>query len=237
MINVCAHCRLYRAGKIVSAATGNVAGPWRANLDGLGRELPSATATCPHCGHALPFLRLPLRLIGGASATGKSAILQLLAGRFTAAVLLEADLLWQEEFNPPADGQRRFFETWLRLAKIIGQSGRPVALCGAGFAVPENIEPCLERRDFSQVHYLALSCAADLLHDRLEARPAWRNSSHPAPLQQQLAFNRWLQQEGPLQDPPLTLLDTTGGCVADSARAVSNRMQPIIAAGTPPADR
>ena len=134
MINVCAHCRLYRAGKIVSAATGNVAGPSRANLDRLGRQLPSAT--CPHCGHAHPFLRLPLRLIGGATATGKSAILQLLAGRFTAAVLLEADLLWQEEFNTPADGHRRFFETWLRLAKTIGQSGRPVALCGAGFAVP-----------------------------------------------------------------------------------------------------
>ena len=237
MMNVCAGCGLYRADKIVSVPKGNVEEPERINPAGFAPELLSAAAACPHCGHVHPFLQLPLLLIGGASATGKSAILRELPGRFTAAVLLEADLLWLEEFQSPEDGYPRFFETWLRLAKNIGQSGRPVALFGAGFAVPENVEPCVERRYFSRVRYLALTCAEDELRHRLEARPAWRKSSYSARLQEQLAFNRWLREEGPKQVPPLTLLDTTDNHLADSTRAVCEWMQRMIAADTLQSDR
>lgn len=237
MINVCARCGLYRADKTVSAPTGSTDRFRRAGQAGRASVPPSAVATCPHCGHPHPFLRWPLLLVGGASATGKSAILRELVGRFTAAALLESDLLWQEEFNRREDGHRRFFEMWLRLAKNIGQSGRPVALFGAGLAVPENIEPCVERRYFSRVHYLSLSCGEDVLRQRLQARPAWRNSSHPERLREQLDFNRWLREEGPQQLPPVTLLDTTDTPVAVSARAVSEWMERMIAAETPPADR
>ena len=149
MINVCAHCGLYRADKTVTGPTSVTIESKHCNQADLDGDTRTAVATCPECGHPHSFLRLPLLLVGGASATGKSAILQELAGRFTAAVLLEADLLWLQEFEQPPDGHRRFFETWLRLAKNIAQSERPVALFGAGLAVPENIEQCVERRYFS----------------------------------------------------------------------------------------
>ena len=237
MMNVCAHCGLYSVDKLVTEPTSAAGVSGSRDHVNLQVEKLAAIATCTHCGHMHPFLRLPLLLIGGASATGKSAILQELAGRFTAAVLLEADLLWLQEFEKPTDGHRRYFETWLRLAKNIGQSRRPVTLFGAGLAVPENIEQCEERRYFSQTHYLALVCEEDELQRRLLARPAWRKSGQPQQLQEQLDFNRWLQKEGPQQTPEVTLLDTTGAAVEDSSRAVKDWIERSLALEPPRADK
>ena len=233
MFNVCANCGHYRVDKTITVPAS------AAELSELAVPLcsqagaKSSLATCPQCGYAHPFLQLPLLLVGGASATGKSAILHELSGRFTAAVLLESDLLWLEEFEDPSDGYRRYFETWLRMAKNIGQSGRPAALLGAGLAVPENIEQCLERRYFSQAHYLALVCDEDVLRRRLLARPAWRKSDQPEQMTAQLDFNRWLRTEGPNQTPPVTILDTTDTPVEGSARAVREWMKRALAPETP----
>ena len=236
MFNVCPNCGLYRVDKTVSDPNICVEAPNSDSPADLHGRPPNALAACPHCGHLHPFLRLPLLLVGGASATGKSAILQELTGRFTAAVLLESDLLWLKEFEDPTDGYRRFSETWLRMAKNINQSGRPAVLFGAGLAVPENIEQCVERRYFSQTHYLALVCEEQELRRRLLARPAWRKSNEPEQLKAQTDFNRWLQTEGPNQTPQVTILDTTGANVADSAHAVREWMERVLAPGQPHAE-
>ena len=225
MFNVCPNCGLYRVDKTVSESEACVkATGAERQEDRLGR-LSTALAACPSCGHLHPFLRLPLLLVGGASATGKSAILRELTGRFTDAVLLESDLLWLKEFEDPTGGHRRLSETWLRMAKNINQSGRPTVLFGAGLAVPANIEHCEERRYFSQTHYLALVCDEEALRRRLLARPAWRKSNEPEQLKAQIDFNRWLQTEGPKQTPQVTILDTTDASVADSTHAVREWME------------
>ena len=54
-----------------------------------------------------------------------------------------------------------------------------MTLYGAGVGVPENIEPCVERRYFSKVHYLVLVCSYETLQDQLLSRPAWRLSRDP----------------------------------------------------------
>lgn len=87
---------------------------------------------------------------------------------------------WRSEFDTPDTQYGDFFETWLRICKNISQSGRPVTLFGAGAGVPENIETCVERRYFTEVHYLALVCSDDVLQDRLLTRPAWRGSQKSA---------------------------------------------------------
>lgn len=159
-------------------------------------------------------------LVGGASGTGKSAACSQLTGHLDAVVLLESDILWRPEFNSPETHYRDFFETWLRMAKNIGQSGRPVVLFGAGFAVADNIEPCVERRYFSTVHYLALVCDDTLLAERLRARPSWRESGDAGFIAGQQAFNHWLRdQEEP--SPPITRLDTSNASVPEAASAVA----------------
>jgi hypothetical protein len=84
--------------------------------------------------------------------------------------------------------------------------------------VPENIEPCVERRYFSEVHYLALVCNDEELVRRLQARPAWRGSQ-PSFAEQQIQFNRWFkEQENGSQR--ISLIDTTGFSLAASAGQV-----------------
>ena len=62
MLNCCYACGEYRADKIINDAG----------------ERP--VAACPQCGHAHPFVMLPLLIVTGASGTGKSTILQRLIG-------------------------------------------------------------------------------------------------------------------------------------------------------------
>jgi predicted kinase len=179
---------MYRADKIIDPS-----GPY---------------AICPECGHKHPFRQLPLLIVSGASGSGKSSVCQALIGDLDNVILLDSDILWRPEFDKPEDNYRDFFETWLRLAKNISQSGKPVVLFGAGMGVPENVEPCVERRYFSDIHYLALVCDDEVLTQRLKARPAWRGSGDQTYIDTYVQFNRWFRgrQSG---DHPISLIDTT----------------------------
>jgi predicted kinase len=171
MLNVCAGCGAYRVDR---------------EIDPVG-----PVAVCPECGHRTPFVRSRLSIVSGASGCGKTTICARLTGAVSEAVLLDSDVLWSAAFAGPDSDRRAFFEIWLRVAKNIAQSGRPVVLFGAGIGVPANIEPCIERRYFSTVRYLALTCDEDELRRRLAARPAWRRSNEPAFVEAQVRFNRW----------------------------------------------
>ncbi len=215
MLNVCWNCGLYRVDKVIDPA-----GPY---------------AICPECGHKHPFQQRPLLIVTGASGTGKSTVCQQLLSRLDEVVLLDADILWQPEFNQPENNYRNFFETWLRMAKNIGQSGRPVVLFGAGLGVPDNIEPCVERRYFSEVHYLALVCVEETLRQRLQNRPAWRQSGQAEFIERQIQFNQWFAERGRDATPPVDLLDTTTMSVQETASQVTSWIcgiiKPTIASG------
>lgn len=142
-------------------------------------------------------------------------------GSMTTTILLEGDLLWSPAYDVPEDNYRDFFESWLRLAKNINQSGWPVTLFNAG-AIPPNLENCIERRYFSATHYLALVGDDETLKARLRARPSWRASNDPAFIEAQLAFNHWLKEEGPRAAPPVALLDTTAAGEYETASAVAH---------------
>ncbi|GIV77747.1 ATP-binding protein [Litorilinea aerophila] len=199
MFNVCINCGQYRADKVVDPA-----GP---------------DAICPECGHRHPFLQQPLFVLGGASGSGKSTLVAALVHTLPQVVVLDSDILWMDEFAAPEQWPK-YTNLWLRLCKNIGQSGRPVLLAGAGLAVPANLTACVEARYFSALHILALVCDDQVLAERLRARPDWRNCSNAPFIDQQVAFNRWLRQEGPRQTPPVRLLDTTDRPVAACAAEI-----------------
>jgi hypothetical protein len=189
MVNTCFQCGEYCAEKEI--------------------DIKNKTALCPLCGYKNRFLSMPLFIVGGASGTGKSTVLKELIGNMDNVILLETDIIWQEEFNKPENNYRKFFETWLRIAKNISQSGRPVVLFGAGFGVPENIEPCTERRYFSNINYLNIYCSDDELEKRLIKRPQWRNCQNKEFIDKQKEFNNWVKNYGKEKKPEIDLIDTT----------------------------
>lgn len=196
MFNVCYECGEYRVDKTIDPT-----GPF---------------AICPLCEHRHPFQYLPILFVCGASGTGKSTICAQLTGQINDVVVLDADILWRPEFNQPENRYRGFFETWLRMAKNIAQSGRPVVLFGAG-CNPDNVELCVERRYFLKTCYLALICDDDALTARLQARPNWRASGDDQFIEQQLNYTAALRSI-PLIDE---FVDTTNAMVEQSTDAVA----------------
>lgn len=186
MINICQKCGLYRPDKIVQ----------------------NDVAICPECHHEHPFLSLPLFIICGPSGAGKTTVCERLTGTLESFVVLDSDILWHDAFKTADNGTHDFFELWLRVAKNIGQSGRPVVLFSSG-GIPQNVEPCIERRYFSNVSYLALVCHKETHLSRLKARPAWRRSSEPEFIAAQNAYRDWFFTSAAKSQPPIALLDTS----------------------------
>ncbi|MDY7091258.1 MAG: AAA family ATPase, partial [Actinomycetota bacterium] len=173
---------------------------------------------CGACGHEQEFVRRPLYCLAGPSGTGKSTIGRALLPRLTDRfVVLEQDVLWIPELRDPTDHHRAFRTAWLRLAATIGQSGRPVLLCGT--VVPPELEPLPERALFAEVHYLVLTCRPDVLAARLRARPAWREWDEPR-IAEMLEYAEWVERNADGLEPPVELLDTTERSVGETVDAV-----------------
>ena len=180
--------------------------------------LLARSLVCDGCGHRQVFARQPLFCLTGPSGTGKSTVARALLPRLSdRVVVLEQDVLWLPELSDPTNEHRLFRSTWLRLAAMIGQSGRPVLLCGT--VVPPELEPLPERALFSAVHYLALTCRPDVLAHRLRARPAWREWDEPR-IAEMLDYASWLATSAATLNPPVTLLDSTDSSVDATAREV-----------------
>ncbi len=199
MFNVCPRCGEYAEEKQIDPA-----GPF---------------AICPHCQYAHPFLQQPLFIVTGASGVGKSTVCLLLAPILNKCVIMDSDILWGLSPATPEDNYRSYRNAWLRLAKNIGQAGRPVVLCGS--ALPEQYEGCPERRYFSTLHYLALICDDDALIERLKQRPAWRASGAPETLERMGQFNRWLKTHAATTQPPIMVYDTTNVSIAETAASIA----------------
>lgn len=183
----------------------------RVETDGAGTVL-----VCVVCGHREPYRRLPLFAVTGPSGTGKSTVGRVLVDRLAdSCVVVEQDLLWVGALRDPTGDSTAFRETWLRLAASLQQSGRPVVLCGT--VAPPQFEDLPERVLFSDIHYLALVCDADVLRARLRARPAWRGWDEDR-IDEMLDFAEWVRTAD--TRPPMTRLDTTNTPLTETADVV-----------------
>jgi hypothetical protein len=200
MLNVCPACGQYRAGKIVVDTPPSI--------------------VCPACGAAYSVARRPLFILSGAAAVGKTTVTLALRAQLPALIVLDSDILWTDEYSLPSQWPK-YFNLWLRMAKNLGENGRPVLLTGAGFGVPANLVPSVEARYFSAIHILALVCADTMLAQRMRARPAWRGSGDPGVLDDHIRFNRWFQSQARHAQLPVETLDTTTLSPAQTAAAVA----------------
>ena len=206
MFNVCPNCGEYRADKAI---------------------VPEGVlAICPNCNFRFKFMQLPLFILTGASGVGKSTVCLELAAKMKDVVAMESDILWRVEFDQPETNYREYRETWLRVCKNISQAGKPVVLCGVG--EPTQFEQCIERRYFSELHYLALICDDQILAERLGNRPTLHGSSKNEFIKEQVVFNRWLLNNAQNTKPPMTLLDTSEITVDETAEKVVRWIRSFI---------
>ena len=196
MFNVCPKCGEYSVEKTIDPS-----GPY---------------AVCPFCRYAHPFLQQPLFIITGASGAGKTTVCLELVSRMSECVVMESDILW-------GYSSQDYHDIWLRVAKNIGQAGRPVVLCGT--ALPEHFEAQPERRYFSTLHYLAIVCDDALLKERLKLRPQWRESGSDDFVERMLQFNRWLKEHANTTNPPMTLHDSSRQSVQETTEEVAQWIQ------------
>ncbi len=186
---------------------------------------------CPICGHKQNFLRLPLFVVTGASASGKSAMWRELLrdNKLPEVVLMESDLLYRKEFfqGQGKNAVMEYRNFWLEVCAHVSQSGRPVALFGS--ASHFEFEKCHARRYFSDVHYLALVSRSEVLADRLRSRPKWRDTSKEAFIREHVEWNQWFLDNAAKMTPPIILLDTSdrpiAECAADIARWIQERLK------------
>jgi broad-specificity NMP kinase len=200
MFNVCVKCGSYRVDKKIE-------------MNGS-----QSFAICPDCNHSHHFLQLPLFIVTGASGTGKSTIALELLSASKQFVSIDSDVLWDNRYNSPESNYKEYRELWLRMAKNISQSGKPLILCGT--AMPEQFESCLERRYFSKLHYLALVCDNAELETRLKSRPSWRESGNQDFINGMVSYNGWLIENGPNNEPKIDLLDTTNDSPGATAKKI-----------------
>lgn len=198
MFNICCNCGEYRPDKLIDSG--------------------GSYATCPVCKHKHAFLRLPLLSVTGPSGAGKSCVCRHLVGGTQDIVILEGDILWRKEFANTRNGTISFRNLCLNICKNVGQSGRPVLLCAS--ASPGEYESCVEYRYFTGVHYLALTCRADVMRQRLKDRPDWRNTSSEEFIRKHIEWNQWFLEHPHEQD--VTLLDTTDVPVEKTVTAVQD---------------
>lgn len=200
MFNVCPQCGAYTVEKTIDPS-----GPF---------------AICPECQYAHPFLQQPLFIITGPSGAGKTTVcLELVALLREECVVMESDILWGAFSGALQNDYSEYRNMWLRLAKNIGQAGKPVVLCGT--ALPDQFENCTERRYFSKLHYLTLVCEDALLQERLRQRPQWRNSSSDEVVERMVNFNRWLKEHAATTEPPMTLYDTSHRSLEETTRDIA----------------
>lgn len=159
---------------------------------------------CPNCNEKLPLNLMPLFIITGASGVGKSTLSIDLASNSNDCIVMESDILWMDIFNTPEDNYRAYKELWLRMCKNISYGGKPVVLCGC--TSPEDYERCVERRYFSEIHYIACVCDDSELERRLRSG---RNVSDENWIKSSLSFNKWLKDNAENTEPKMTLLDTS----------------------------
>lgn len=185
MLNTCVKCKKYTVKKEIS-------------LDGK-------SMTCPFCGHNQEIKPMPLFIITGASGVGKSAISAELFQKEKDYIVMESDILWNDSYNVPEDNYRKYRELWLRMCKNISQIGKPVVLCGC--SVPEQFENCLERRYFSEIHYIAIVCDEDILNKRLTEDRRYEKDHQYVKVS--IDFNTWLKENADKTQPNMRLLDNS----------------------------
>lgn len=157
-----------------------------------------ATAVCPDCGERFEFPHLPLYILEGAPATGKSTTAGRIQDRIDLSIyegdahmsLTAGNLTWAE-----------ICALDLRFCLTLHAAGQQALFVGGVY--PHPLEERPETRYFSRIERCALVCEDDDLLDRSRERAG----EVPEEMDYLHDVNRWYREQGPAQG--IEVLDTS----------------------------
>jgi len=132
-------------------------------------------AVCPDCGATEQARRLPLFVVTGASASGKTAVFPHLVAALPDCLVFDVDWLigpFQRACEFGEVDWPALRDAWLTIAHGAAQSARPTVLLGP--FTEAQLDDLPSRRWIADIHFAALDCADDVRAARLNARPRWR---------------------------------------------------------------
>jgi RNase adaptor protein for sRNA GlmZ degradation len=155
----------------------------------LDRDPGAPVLRCRRCGDSLRVPALPLFVVTGASGAGKTTVTGPLRRLLPDCDVFEADLTLQVA----ALGWEAWRDTWLQLAHGVALNGRVTVLCGS--LLPDQLESLPARKLLGPIHFCNLDCSAEVLAERLRARPSWRHGSTEtdALVREHQRFAAWLR--------------------------------------------
>lgn len=170
---------------------------------------------CPRCGHRWPYRRLPLFILSGCSGVGKTTTAQELLQRQTNFIVLDADMFYSILPHESDEDYLYQVEQILSLSRNLMQCGKPVLWTMAGSL--DKIHRTYNRRFFSEIHCLALTCEESALRRRMTVG---RGIADEGWLQSSADYNRYFQTHDQLGDLRFETLDITDKSVSEVASAV-----------------
>jgi len=153
----------------------------------LDRDPRAPVLRCRRCGDSLRVPALPMFVVTGASGAGKTTVTGPLRSLLPDCDVFEADLTLQVS----ALGWEAWRDSWLLLAHGVALNGRVTVLCGS--LLPDQLEGLPARKLLGPIHFCNLDCSAEVLAERLRARPSWRHGPIEATVLEHQRFAAWLR--------------------------------------------
>lgn len=155
----------------------------------------------------------PLLIVTGAAAAGKSTVCRALTGE-AGVVALDGDVI-AAGAAAVADGRTDYAAFWryvMTIARGVADNGLVPVICGV--CLPDQVlaNDCVA---FTQVRFLALTCAPDELEQRIRARPGGESVD----LAKHLDINAGLRRAEVRPPHAMTVFDNTGLGTADTTAA------------------
>lgn len=123
---------------------------------------------CNGCGRERPLVVRAMYMVSGAPATGKTGLVERLAGRMDGLAVFDTDL-----FGAVAHSEWEAWATsWLLVAHGLAGTGVSTVLCGYGMH-RWKVQHLAARRLVGAIHTLNLDLDDDVLRSRLRERPRY----------------------------------------------------------------
>lgn len=166
------------------------------------------------------MLKVPLYIITGAGASGKTFVINELRKLMPDYIVLDYDGIFRylKDDSGKVD-KHQVQNIWLRIVRDIAESGKKTIICG--LIKPEDIETSPEFRYFPQINYLILHCDDKTREKRLRERKKMKDKK----IEYIKELAHWFIELADQYNPSIPIIDTSKTDVTNVAEQIREWIQ------------